>query len=159
MAQFSEHIDNTLNRLSNEIKFAKDTIAEQTGKHDAAWTEAFDLFDELGLEGKEARFLAKNGHTLHRSRREGSPSLDEKLLQQKLEEKFGPLKAKRIWNTLVIGHVDSRLLEVAVLQGRIPQSIVDECLTPGKETFSRLFPEWTKEDRERAEILGIRKDD
>jgi hypothetical protein len=64
-------------------------------------------------------------------------------------------QATKVWNAITKRSVDSVALETAVRTKKIPPEMVEQCLTPGTVSYSRIRKEWTKEDREHAKVLGI----
>lgn len=158
MNQISKQSDIKLNKLALEISQADAVIETYTQEKDKAWNEVFDLFDEHGLEGKEARFISVHGCTLARQVRTGSPKLNEEMLQALVFQKYPRAEATRIWNSITKRVVDSTALEAAVRQQKIDPELVEQVMEEGKVSFARIRREWTKEDKEKARIMGIEKE-
>ena len=117
---------------------------------------AFELFDEFGLTGKDARFIASNGYSLARQVRNGSPQLDEVKLRDLIFRVYSDRKqAVKIWNLITERKVSSALVEKAVRTGKLDAELVSECISVPEPTFVRVRREWTKEDKERTQIFGV----
>lgn len=156
MNQFGPEIDKSLNEASHKIGEAEETIEKATKEKDDNWEIVKDIFAELGGD-KRLRFVADDGHHLTLQYRDGSPKLDEAMLQALIFQKFDNQKATLIWNSITKRTIDNTALEAAIRTKKLPQSILDQCLTPAKEITARIRKEWTKADRERARILGIQE--
>lgn len=154
--QFGPKTDEKLNQLNIRIGYAEEKIAEATEWKDEAWQEAFDIFDEFGREGKSGRFIANDGHYLFKQPVNRAPKLDETKLYALLYERFPAGRAKQVWDSITERKVNSVALEQAVQQHKIPAELVDQCLTVPETTYSRIRKPWTKEDQERAVVLGIK---
>lgn len=159
MTQISEIADKTLNQKSREIGQSKKIIEEQEKKFDEAWEEVFSIFEEFNLSGNKARFIANDGFYLYKQTRPGKSSLDEEKLYAMIFQKYTPRKAQRIWNSITSLKIDSKKLEAAVQTGLIEAEIVNECVSTSDESHPRIRNEWTKEDREKAAVLGILKEE
>lgn len=157
MNQFSKNNDIKLNKLSLQIGQAEAVIETYTQEKDEAWEEVKALMFEVSQE-KSPRFIASDGYSLQLQFREGTPKLDEAMLQALLFQRVERREATKLWNQITKRVIDPVALEAAVRTQKVPQDIVDECLTPAKGTHARIRREWTKDDKERARILGISKD-
>ena len=155
MPQFTKNADLRLNTASRKIGEAKRRIEEATQDHDKSWEEVVALFGELAESDKNPRFIADDGHFLTYQRSERSPTLNHEMLQSLLFQTLPKNEATKVWNSITKRTVDSTALEAAVRMKKIPSEIVEQCLTPGTVSYSRIRKEWTKEDRERAKIFGI----
>lgn len=155
MTQFTANTDLRLNAASRKIGEAKRRIEEATQDHDKFWEEVVSLFGELAEADKNPRFLADDGHFLTYQRSERSPTLNEEMLQSLIFQTMPKAEATKVWNSITKRSVDSTALEAAVRMKKIPSELVEQCLKPGTVSYSRIRKEWTKEDRERATILGI----
>lgn len=151
--QFGPEVDKRLDELNETVTVSEDTIEMATANKDKAWDEVLGVFDEFARDGKEARFIASNGRTLARTKRQGSPKLDENKLYELLRTTYGATKADRIWKSITKCVVDSRLLEIAVQDHKVDAELVESCITTPEPTFIRLHPEWTKEDKERLALF------
>lgn len=157
MNQISARSDKTLNKLSREIGEGEALIEAGTLKKDNAWDSVNEVFNEFSLEGKEARFIADDGHYLQRQERSGQPKLDEDQLYSLIQQTYPKGEATKIWNSITVRKVDSVNLEAAVQLGKLPAALVNNCITPAKKTFARVRQPWTKDDKERAKVLGVEK--
>lgn len=155
MPQFTKAIDVKLNGLSREIGAAVKDIEEATQRKDQSWNDVIVYFDEVGQNDFSPRFIAEDGHYLQLQAREGKPSLDEDMLQALIYQRFPKAEASKIWNSITKRVLDNTALEAAVRTGKVPEELVSECMTPAKVSYARIRNKWTKEDRERARILGI----
>lgn len=153
--QFGPNNDKNLNSLSVSIGDAEARIEKADQDKDTAWEQVFSIFDELPSAGD--RFLASDGHTLTRQKRAGSVKLNKEMLQALIFQNYERPEATRIWNSITIRTVDSTALEAAKRTGKITADIIDQCMTISPDTFARIRPEWTKEDKERVRILGIER--
>lgn len=154
MNQFGPETDKKLNRLSRLIGKAERIITKATKKKDESWEEVFQLFEEFAAAN---RFIANDGFTLTKQVVSGSPKLDSVKLQRLLKEHYGKLFSRR-WNSITVREVSPALLEKAIREGKIEAWIVSECMSTPPESYRRVRPEWTKDDAEKAAILGIKKE-
>jgi hypothetical protein len=157
MNQFSKAADAILHKLSRKITIAEAQIDASTKEKDLAWDEVNNLFNEFGRVGQEARFISDNGYTLHRTVRPSAPKLNEEQLEERLITQYGKKDGTRLWHAITDRKVNSTMLEQLVQRGQIDASLVNDCLTPGKDSFPRLHPKWTKEDEEKAIIFGLER--
>lgn len=154
-SQLGPEVDEKLHDLSEVIGNYEVIITGATDQKDKAWEQVYSYFDEFNLTGESARFIAKDGHYLQRQTRDGTTKLDEQKLQALIFDKYPPLRAKAIWNSIVEPRVNSSKLETAVREKRVDQELVNECITVGPGSAPRIRKPWTKEDKTRALILGI----
>lgn len=157
MNQFSKNTDVRLHNISHRIGQAEKEIEEATTRKDEAWDEAKDLFGELAEDMPSPRFIADDGYTLTLQRREGTPKLDEAMLQALLFQQLDKAAATKLWNSVTKRVIDSNALEAAIRTQKISPEIVEQCMTPATVSYARVRRSWTKEDRERAKIFGIEK--
>ena len=154
-SQFGPKTDAKLNSLSRYIGSAEERIEEATEAKNKAWENVFEFMDEFAKEGKQARFLASDGYFLFKQPVNRTPKLDETKLYELIQEKYSVSKAKAIWETITERKVSSIALEQAIQSHKLPAELVDRCLTVPETTYSRIRKLWTKEDIERAVVLGI----
>jgi len=159
MTQISPKTDEKLNKLSRKISEAEDLIETGTLQKDVSWSQVYDLFEEHNLEGVQARFIADDGHILYKEPRTGSPKLDEDKLRTKIYKHYDKDEADIIWNSITVQKVDDQALEAAIQSGHLEAKIANACITPGKITFARIHNKWSKEDKERATMLGVTKEE
>lgn len=157
MHQISEMADAALNRISRTIGRATAQIKEAEKEFNEAWEEAFETFDEFGLEGKEARFIADDGYYIARQVQQRPTKLDDDLIQLAIFRHYGKTKGKAIWESITVRKVDPAALQKALLTGEIEPSAVENLLPEMKSTPRRVRDEWTKADAEKAIIFGIEK--
>lgn len=158
MNQFSNLADTILDRLSVEIGEAEKKIEEGEKEKDNAWVEIFDLFDEFGKEDKEARFIASDGHTLSRQMRQRTSKLDSDAVKRAVFDFYNTVIANRVWNSITDRVVNPEKLSEALLHGKISIEAVKDLLPKTTTAPARVRTEWTKEDKERAAIFGIRSE-
>lgn len=157
MDQISKKTDKALNGLSEKIGAAVAKIEEGEAEKEEAWNEVKDIFAEHGLEaGPKARFIAKDGFTIKLTKRAGRDKLNQDLLWLRLVEEKGIYVAKAIWDYITTPIVDTAKLEAAVIDGSITEELLKPCITTGEGSEPRIREEWTKEDRERAVVFGIK---
>jgi hypothetical protein len=156
--QISAKTDQMLNQLSQKITDAENLIEEGTLQRDASWVEVYDIFDEHNLTGVEARFIANDGHILYKEPRNGSDKIDEEMLRTLIFKKYEEDEARLIWNSITIQKVDPKLVEAAGQSGNLDRKLINQCIIPGNKTFARIHNKWSKEDKERASILGINQE-
>lgn len=147
--------DQTLNGLSRKIGKATDDITAAEASKKNAWEKVLEIGAEFAREGGDLRFVANDGYTLAPTTRSGSPRLDEKRLKKLIDANLP--RAAAIWKSITEPHVNTTLLEQAIQSGKIPATLVDECLTVPEPTLVRNRVKWTKEDNQKAEIFGIVK--
>lgn len=153
-AQISPAADRKLNTMSRKIGQADVVIEEQTNIKKRAWEEIDETLQEFNKS--DVRFLADDGEYLTLSLRRGKVSLDEKMLSLKLQAlKDSSAKFRALWRSITVPVVDPNLLESARNAGKIPQEILNECLTTGADTIAHLRQPWTADDKNRARVLGI----
>lgn len=107
-AQFSAAMDRRLIEVDARIGDATTRQEAATKDFDEAWKEAFDDFDEMGLIGEGAKFIAPSGFTMQRTRSLPSAKLDSDLLRKKVVEHYqkalgeeaGLKKAEEVWETI-----------------------------------------------------------
>lgn len=143
MQQLSKKADKALNELSSLIGKAEGLIQVCQKEKDNNWEQVKNLLREFDVE----RFIANDGSYLQLQRRQPGPKLNEDLLKGKL--------STRIWEAITVRKVDPALLESAVLEGLIPQDVMEECLTETPPTEARVRQPWTAEDKNRARVLGL----
>lgn len=155
MPQLSKQADEKLNELSRKIGSQKQIIDIAQHQHDDAWAEAIDILAEFG----ETRFIADDGHYLQLQSRENKPKLDEAALERVLRAHCQDqrISFEDIWDQITDRKVNAEKLEEFVMRGRIPASLLVECLQPVPPTPARAHPLWTAEDKNRAVVLGIKK--
>lgn len=155
IVQISKVVDRELNKLSARIGKDKNDIEVATSDMDKAWDEVFNYFAEVNSGGK---FIASDGYTLNRQERQNAPKLDEEKLMLFLKANLKPRQFTILWNRITEQKVNSTKLEHAIQAGLIPHELVDQCITVPDVTYARVRNKWTKEDRERARILGMEVD-
>lgn len=160
MNQISPMADKQLNKLSRLVSEAEAQIKDATKTKEEAWDRVLEFFAEFGMdgtEGKEMHFVADDGHTFAPYLRRGTPKLDEDKLYKKLMDRYPG--GARLWSQITVKKVtvNTVMLEQFIQLGKIDAALVDECLTVPEPGITRLHPEWTKEDRQRAKILGIKE--
>lgn len=153
MAQISPKADVELNALSRIIGQAEETIKLGTEAKDTSWDKVFDLMAEFD----QPYFLADDGYTLVRQKRQGSPKLDEGELYMQLLLRFPKSKVDKIWNAITDQKVNSVKLEAAVQNGVVPPDVLDKAISEPDPTYARVRSKWSKQDEERARIFGIEK--
>lgn len=153
--QLGPNVDKKMNELSTQIGEANAVIEEAVRRHDEAWAEVVEVFNEFVVEGKEARFVAADGHYLYKQPRKGGTSLDELRLKTLIFQAHERAEATKIWNSITVRKVDNELLEAAVQTRRLDSELVDSCIEKKPDSFSRIRKTWTKEDRIKAEVLGL----
>lgn len=153
--QIDPDTDAIMHRLSPRIGEAKQKIEEATLEFDVAWIQVFELLEQAGL----TRFLAKDGFALNKQKVQGAAKLDEQRLHDAIFSFFKPRRATIIWNKITVQerHVDSILLERAVLEGFVGEAMLEECVVVPEPVFHRIRREWTKGDKERAQVLQLDK--
>lgn len=151
MNQIGPVIDRRLNDLVGKAKNDKEKGEEFEAGYRKACEEIFSLFDEGNIE----RFVSNNGWTFQRITRQ-TIQLDEDKLHRVLIENFGEARAKALWRRITKPVVDKTLLAQAVDRGHIPQALANQALE-AKTSLVPSLKQWTKEDREKAEIYGIAK--
>ena len=154
-SQFGPETDAHLNALSKYIGTAEADIELATERKDIFWSEVFDTMDEFAKEGKQAKFLASDGYFLFKQPVNRAPKLDETKLYALLYEKYPAGRAKQLWDIVTERKVNSVALEQAIQQHKIPAELVDQCLTVPETTYNRIRKLWSKDDIDRAVMLGI----
>lgn len=155
MNQISRIADRELNKLSRDIGKAEAKIKEGTTEKDTSWDRVFEFMSEFD----QPYFLADDGFTLTRQKRQNAPKLNEEELYRLLMKKFTKLQVKKIWNAITDQKVNSLKLEVAVQNGLVPPDVVDKAITEPDPIYARVRRAWTKQDEERARIFGVDKQD
>lgn len=156
MHQFSQITDKVLNRLSRTITSTETKIKEATEEKDKSWDQVLTLFKEFDRDNP--RFIASDGMFFARQTRQGAPKLDAQKLKLLIEGKYPPAKAKRLWDSICTQTVNSTLLEIMVQKGQIDGALVSECIVVPGPTFARIHDAWTKDDENRAVVLGIKRE-
>lgn len=153
MNQISGMADRELNALSRRIGKADAQIEEATKEKNESWNQVLNYMDEVG----NPKFIADDGFTLQKQYRQGSPKLDSQLLHDLLVTEMGVARAGRLWARITDSIVNSLKLEEAVKDGKIPPHILDKVISTPEPTFARVRREWSKEDAQRAEIFGVKR--
>lgn len=152
--QISPTADAKLHGISRRIGEADVVIEEKTLDKKRAWDEFEETLQEFGKP--EARFLADDGEYLALSVRKGKTELDPGVLSQKLQAlKDSAPKFRALWNQITVRTIDYTLLEQARLAGKIPQDVLDACITTKPDTIAHLRQPWTADDKNRAQVLGV----
>lgn len=86
--QISQQADERMNQLSAVIGRAKLRIQKFQRVHDNAWEECFSILDEFNTD-ETARFIARDGHTIQRQRRQRSEFLNEEALHNAMLVAYG----------------------------------------------------------------------
>lgn len=157
MHQISELADRELHAISRQIGKAAKQIEEGQKDFDSSWISAFDLFDEFGLEGKEARFIADDGHVLARQMRSRTSKLDDQEVLRALQSYYSEKEVKRLWRLITTPVVDPTKLQAAILAGKIAGDSIDSALPQTTQSPARVRTEWSKQDKNRAVVLGVEK--
>ncbi len=152
--QYGPTVDKRLNKAGREVEAAEAKIAEGTAEKDRAWGEMDAIRGEVAKD-KPFRFIAENGHTYAFQLREGKSVFDADKFQALLYQTYDKKDADKIWNSVTKRVLDTALLETAKRTKKIPEELIDQCLTTSPDTYARVHPKWTKDDAERAKILGI----
>lgn len=153
MTQISPMADGELHALSRLIGESDELLAKVTELKNDRWDRVFELMAEFD----KPYFIANDGYTLSRQRRQGAPKLDEDLLYHLLMGKFTKAQVRKIWDAITEPKVSSVKLEAAVQNGVIPPEIIAKCITEPEPTYARVRREWSKQDHERARIFGIER--
>lgn len=156
--QYGPTVDKRLNLAGRNVESAEAKIAEGESEKTEAWDEIDAIRGEVA-KGKPFRFIADNGHTYAFQLREGKSVFDAAKFQALLYQTYDKKEADKIWAAVTKRTLDTALLETAKRTKKVPQELIDQCTTTSPDTYARVHPAWTKEDVERAKILGIEKID
>lgn len=153
-AQISPSADAKINGISRRIGQNDVVIEEATRDNKLAWEQFEETLHEFNKP--DTRFLADDGEYMVLSLRKGKVELDPGVLSQKLQAmKDTNAQFRALWNAITVRTVDFTLLEQARIAGKIPQSVLDECITQKPDTVAHLRQPWAKDDKTRAQVLGI----
>lgn len=153
MHQFGPTADKMLNARSRRIGQIQRLQEKLQVRFNETWEGIFDTFNEFGRD----RFIAADGHTLARERREGVAKLDEDGLVNAIYANYPKHVASRILNRISRTKrvIDSEALKREVLEGKIPADLVEQFVKVGNPVDARVRRAWSKEDKQRAQILEI----
>jgi L-rhamnose mutarotase len=86
--QISQMADQRMHQLSAVIGKAKRRMEKFKIVHDTAWNEAFEILEELNTN-EGTKFIARDGYTIQKQKRQGAPVLDEEALHAAMLAAYG----------------------------------------------------------------------
>lgn len=182
MPQISKATDERLNILGLELTHTEKALADAEADKARIWVEVFEAFDEHGYSGEGFEFLVSDGKKLQRRKSQGKSVLDANKLKSLIFERYPKAQAEAIWEGITRPPepipppqrvVDPQLVERATLLGifdaqgqpvkirglpdfKLPTALVNDCITTAEDSFGRYHPDWSKEDKLKAQALGIK---
>ena len=150
LKQFDVETDANLNELEEHLASVLAQLDSSERMKDTLWQHIFEIFDSQRGANSNARFICEDEMVLAREVAKSKATVDAEKLHDALFHVFPKAEAQRMWNKITVPTrvLDQGKLAKAVESNYLPALLLDQAVTPERETIRRVRKPMAKADRE-----------